>query len=234
MKDFIISPPFGRYFSHPKATSVKGSYTWERRKGLVINTLKSFRPTKDGWVNKIGLRNCGLQNVIFNNKNIYSIAGIHDNDWMKMISIIPERSMIELNFSCPNVDNYNIDIGAVEWAASHYNVIVKVAPDIFSERTIERCINAGVQHVHLTNTMSVETGGESGGRLKPISLGLVKETRQQYPDASIIGGGGIYDVQDVYDYRDAGANKFSLATAFMIPWRGYKIIKDYYATVVKR
>ena len=233
MKDFIISPPFGRYFSHENATSVKGSYTWERRRGLIIQTLKTFRPTKKGWVNKIGLRNPGLQNIKFNRNNIYSIAGINDNDWTKMLSIIPVRCMIELNLSCPNVDDCGIDIGAIQWACNYFTIIVKIGPVIGAEKIIEQCIDAGVHHIHLTNTLPVENGGESGRRLKPISLGLVKETRQQYPNVSIIGGGGIYDIQDVYDYREAGANKFSLATAFMVPWRGFKILREY-ATVVKR
>lgn len=234
LKDFIISPPFGRYISHPDATSVKGSYTWERRNGLVLQTLKTFRPTKGGWVNKIGLRNRGIQNVSFSRNNIYSIAGINDNDWLKMLAVIPKGHMIELNLSCPNVDHYIIDIGAIEWACNHFTTIVKIAPVSGADKIIEQCVNAGVHHIHLTNTLPVENGGESGSKLKPISLGLVKETRQQYPTVSIIGGGGIYDVQDVYDYRDAGANKFSIATAFMMPWRGFRIIKDYYATVMKR
>lgn len=228
MKDFIISPPFGRYFSHEHATSVKGSYTWERRKGLILQALKTVRPTKQGWRNKIGLRNCGLQNVKFKRGNIYSIAGINDGDWEKMISIIPHGHLVELNASCPNVDHYEIDTDAVKLAVRNHVTIVKIAPVKDAATAIEQCVKAGAHHIHLTNALPVEKGGESGGKLKPVSMGLVRETREQYPDLSIIGGGGIYSVDDVYAYREAGANKFSLSTAFMVPWRGFKIIRDYY------
>lgn len=228
MKDFIISPPFGRYFSHEKAMSVKGSYTWEPRKGLILQALKTVRPTEDGWVNKIGLRNPGLRNVSFKRGNIYSIAGINEGDWTKMISFIPHGHFVELNFSCPNVDHYTIDAEAVKLAIRNHVVIAKVAPVKDAAKAIEMCVNAGVHHIHLTNALPVPQGGESGGKLKPVSMGLVRETREQYPDLSIIGGGGIYSVDDVYAYREAGANKFSLSTAFMVPWRGFKIIRDYY------
>lgn len=228
METFIISPPFGMYFSHEKATSVKGSYTWERRKGLIRQVLKTVRPTKDGWVNKIGLRNPGIRDVRFVRGNIYSIAGINDGDWLKMLSFMPHGHMIELNFSCPNVDHYTIPADIVEFAVKHFIVIAKVAPVKDAATAIEMCVNAGAHHVHLTNALPVEQGGESGGRLKPVSLGLVKEAREQYPDLSIIGGGGIYSVNDVYEYRKAGANKFSLSTAFMVPFRAKKIINDYH------
>jgi dihydroorotate dehydrogenase len=228
MKDFIISPPFGRYFSHPKATSVKGSYTWERRNGLILQVLKTVRPTKDGWINKIGLRNSGIRSVSFKSENIYSIAGINDGDWDKMIDAIPDGNLVECNFSCPNVDHYTIDAEVIVKAAKKFTVIAKVPPVNGADKVIQMCVEAGAHHIHLTNALPVDRGGESGGKLKPVSLGLVKETRQQYPDLSIIGGGGIYSVDDVYSYRNAGANKFSLSTAFMVPWRGYRIINDFY------
>ena len=228
MKDFIISPPFGRYISHEKATSVKGSYTWERRNGLVLQVLKTIRPTEHGWRNKIGLRNCGIRSVKFQRGNIYSIAGINDGDWKNMISVIPHGHMLELNFSCPNVDHYTIDADIIKDASRWFEVIAKIAPVKDAQNAIEMCVKAGAHHIHLTNALPIDKGGESGGRLKPVSLGLVKETREQFPDISIIGGGGIYSVNDVYDYRKAGANKFSLSTAFMVPWRGFKIINDFY------
>jgi len=228
MKDFIISPPFGMYFSHPNATSVKGSYTWERRKGLILQVLKTVRPTKGGWVNKIGLRNPGIRDVEFVHGNIYSIAGINDGDWTKLLTYIPHGHLVELNYSCPNVHHYNIDDEAIKLAVRNHVTIVKIAPVAGAEVAVEMAVNAGAHHIHLTNALPVEQGGESGGKLKQWSLRLVREIREQYPDISIIGGGGIYSVNDVYEYRKSGANKFSLSTAFMVPFRAKKIINDYY------
>lgn len=228
MKDFIISPPFGRYFSHEKANSVKGSYTWERRNGLIFQALKTVRPTQQGWRNKIGLRNCGIRKVKFQRDNIYSIAGINDGDWNNLVAVIPHGHIVEFNFSCPNVDHYTIDADIIKESTKWFETIAKIAPVKDAPAAIEMCVNTGAHHIHLTNALPIEKGGESGARLKPISMGLVRETREQYPHISIIGGGGIYSVNDVYEYKKAGANKFSLSTAFMKPWRGFKIINDYY------
>ena len=65
----FISPPFGNYIYLPNTMSIKGSYTLEPRPGLLIQQiLKTFRYSfkYKGWVNKIGLRNKGLEYGIKN------------------------------------------------------------------------------------------------------------------------------------------------------------------------
>jgi len=64
----FISPPFGNYIHLPQTKSIKGSYTLEPRDGLFLQILKTLRFSfdKNGWVNKIGLRNKGLQYGIDN------------------------------------------------------------------------------------------------------------------------------------------------------------------------
>ena len=82
----FIGPPFGNYISLPNTISIKGSFTLEPREGLFMQILKTLRYSYHykGWVNKIGLRNAGIdyavasynseiQNETENKEVIYSI-----------------------------------------------------------------------------------------------------------------------------------------------------------------
>jgi len=57
----FISPPFGNYIHLPYMKSIKGSYTLNYRPWLFSQIIKTLRYTDKGWVNKIGLRNKGLE-----------------------------------------------------------------------------------------------------------------------------------------------------------------------------
>ena len=105
----FISPPFGNYIYLPNTMSIKGSYTLEPRYGLIQQILKTFRYSFQykGWVNKIGLRNKGLEYGIKNYnpcRDIISIAILNKEEIPKIINILPEDTNIELNISCPNVN----------------------------------------------------------------------------------------------------------------------------------
>ena len=58
----FIGPPFGNYVSLPNTTSIKGSFTLEPRSGLFSQIIKTLRYSfqDKGWINKIGLRNPGI------------------------------------------------------------------------------------------------------------------------------------------------------------------------------
>ena len=58
----FISPPFGTYLNLPNTNSIRGSFTLEPRKGLILQILKTLRYSNihNGWINKIGLRNPGI------------------------------------------------------------------------------------------------------------------------------------------------------------------------------
>ena len=67
---FFISPPFGNYLNLNNTMSIKGSYTLEPRSGLLSQIAKTLRYSfvYNGWVNKIGLRNPGIDYAIKNYK----------------------------------------------------------------------------------------------------------------------------------------------------------------------
>jgi isoquinoline 1-oxidoreductase beta subunit len=92
-----ISPPFGNYISYRNTTRIRGTFTAERRSGLIWHTLRSLRTVKGGWINQIGFRNKGLHNVFkFDKNSVYSLAAI-DNNWIKLFALLPKNTKIELN-----------------------------------------------------------------------------------------------------------------------------------------
>ena len=89
--------------------SIKGSYTLQPRPGILAQIFKTFRYSfkYKGWVNKIGLRNKGLEYGIKNYnpyRDIISIAILDKEEIPKIINLLPENTNIELNISCPNVN----------------------------------------------------------------------------------------------------------------------------------
>ena len=214
-----ISPPFGNYIHRKGATSIRGTFTYNRRWGLMWNTLRSLRTVEGGWINQIGFRNKGLKNVSkFNSKSVYSIAAL-DNSWNKLFGLLPSDAKVELNAGCPNVGAYTLKRCNIRpFVENHDSVIVKVSPYV-TRQFLDECQDVGVKTVHLCNTIPSPKGGISGKQLKNLCLPLVESVATTY-NMDIIAGGGIYSSQDVVDYANAGASHFSVSTLFITnPWQ---------------
>ena len=84
----FISAPFGNYLTHKNATSVIGTFTLNKRSGLLMQMIKTLRYSfKDGcWYNALGLRNPGIIDGIgkYKPNNILSIAAIEEGDWHEL------------------------------------------------------------------------------------------------------------------------------------------------------
>ncbi len=110
----FISPPFGNYINFEKTTPIRGSFTLYPRPGLFTQILKTLRFSvkKNGWINKIGLRNPGIDYAIktYKKGEIISIAINDRTDAGRIGSKIPEDMDIEINISCPNVEKKKIYI----------------------------------------------------------------------------------------------------------------------------
>ena len=63
---YFISPPFGNYLDLNHITSIKGSFTLFPRPGLISRVIFTLRYSfiNEGWINKIGLRNPGIDYAI--------------------------------------------------------------------------------------------------------------------------------------------------------------------------
>ena len=158
---------------------------------------------------------------------LISVAGIGgDSDWRKMADQIPNECMVEINVGCPNVGSYNIaDFIICEYVDKFRLVSLKIPP---TQEAVDMAINAyynsRIRYIHISNTIPTKRGGESGKRLKEINIPLIKQLKLTLPDINIIGGGGIYSPQDLIDYKDAGADYYSLATVWFTPWKVKKIV----------
>ena len=63
----FISPPFGNYLGFlPGTTAIYGSYTLFPRPGLFSQIRKTlhYSHKNNGWINKIGLRNKGIDYMV--------------------------------------------------------------------------------------------------------------------------------------------------------------------------
>ena len=86
----FISPPFGNYLSLPKTVTIKGSYTLYPRTGLFAQIIKTLRYSSldGGWINKIGLRNPGID---------YAIKYYKPNSDYRKNKIIKEFSKFQIS-----------------------------------------------------------------------------------------------------------------------------------------
>ena len=225
MKKFIAAP-FGNYIKTNKTISVSGSWTIEKRTGRIIQIAKTLRYTKRGWVNKIGLRNPGLQSGIKNYQNgeVFSIAGIEKDDWRVFSQKLPENFNLEINMSCPNIDKHYIE-GIEDFNnESREWFIGKISPNTTFEE-LEKFIKVfEFKQIHACNTLPIEKGGLSGRELIPYTTKFIKHIKKNYPHIPVIAGGGIYATKDIEYYRDIGADHVSLGTVCFNPLKLGKLL----------
>lgn len=226
VKRVIISPPFGRYIERPWATSVKGSYTFDRRNGLIRQALKTIRPTRNGWINKIGLRNKGIFCVYpWRDDVIYSFAAYQESEELARIynyisrcSFVPDNINVEINVSCPNIHGESVKFEHVKPFIDRYEwVSVKLPPTDEAYYWLDKLNGSGVV-AHLSNTIPTPKGGLSGHSIGVRNIPLIKYAKEN-TDLKVIAGGGVYSANDVDEYLNLGADYISLATVFFSPWR---------------
>lgn len=230
--NIVISPPFGNYVCPNGATRIRGSFTIDRRKGIIKQALKTIRPVKGGWVNKMGLRNCGIVYGMLRGNvatDIYSLATVSSSgEWDYFLSIVPDHFMVEVNVGCPNVDEHEITSQQLSKFAKRYRLAILKVPGVYKEAWdfIEMGYDAGFRYFHISNTVPVARGGESGTRVQTVSLPLIIATKHTYDDVTVIGGGGIYTPEDVRRYRGVGVDVFSLSSIWFTPWRVPAVLKE--------
>jgi dihydroorotate dehydrogenase (NAD+) catalytic subunit len=103
------------------------------------------------------------------------------------------------------------------------------------------CLQAGSDFLVLTNTvwgagvdlwerrptLNTAIGGYSGPPLKPIALRCVIEVHRSFPEATIVGCGGVATGADVVEYLLAGASAVQMGTVhFAEPKAGRRIHRE--------
>jgi dihydroorotate dehydrogenase (NAD+) catalytic subunit len=229
--------------------------------GVVTKSImmapRSGRPTPrmaetpSGMLNSIGLQGPGIDAFLDKDlawlasrkaRAVVSIAGGSVDEYAKLAARLrgrPGLTMIEVNISCPNVEDrgqvFACDprasasvIQAVKRSApSGVPVLAKLSPDVTDITQIARaCVDAGADGLSVINTllgMVIDTdtlrpalggvtGGLSGPAIRPVAVRCVWQIRQALPDVPILGMGGIRTGLDALEFVLAGANAVSIGT----------------------
>jgi dihydroorotate dehydrogenase (NAD+) catalytic subunit len=208
--------------------------------------------TPSGMLNSIGLQGPGIDSFIENDlawlaehgaRTVVSIAGGQTDEFVELARKLygnPAVSMLEVNISCPNVENrgqvFACDviassrvISAVRRAADpRQPVFAKLSPDVTDITLIARaCAEAGADGFSLINTLlglvidtetmapalGGVTGGLSGPAIRPVAVRCVWQVKQAVPYLPILGMGGIRTGLDALEFILAGASAVSVGTA---------------------
>lgn len=239
MSTFFISPPFGNWFNLDNFISIRGSFTLHPRSGLISQIAKTLRYSwiYHGWVNKIGLRNRGIDyaiqrwkddTVIAREQYVTSVAILDRSEIPELLQRIPDAMNLEINVSCPNTEKDVVghaeDISGFlkperKWC------IVKLSPTV-EHATIHSYYQQGFRQFNCGNTYPVPEGGLSGPTLKPYHGNLIRYIKDNFPDTTVIATGGIRCWKDVEYYRECGADHFSVSTVMFNPYRFYRLWRE--------
>ena len=230
--------------------------------GVVTKSIqiepRSGRPTPrmaetpSGMLNSIGLQGPGIE--AFLDKDLrwladndvraaVSIAGGSVDDYAKLAAKLRGQkglAMIEVNISCPNVEDrgqvFACDPGAAHAvvaavkrnAPTGVPVFAKLSPDVTDIVAIARaCVDANADGLSLINTtlgiaidhdtmrptLAGVTGGLSGPAIRPLALRCVWQVHAALPDVPLMGIGGIRTGLDALEFILAGASALQVGTA---------------------
>jgi dihydroorotate dehydrogenase (NAD+) catalytic subunit len=157
-----------------------------------------------------------------------SVGGFSAQDYAQTCADLHDVT-IELNLSCPNVDEAPetaADIVAACRAATPLPLYVKLSPALPDVGAVARAVQAsGADGLSLVNTirgleldprtlrprLARAVGGYSGPALKPIALAAVYAAYRA-TGLPIVGMGGVWTGRDALDFIAAGASAIALGT----------------------
>jgi dihydroorotate dehydrogenase len=229
----FISPPFGNYLGFlPGTTAIYGSYTLSARPGLFSQIRKTlhYSHENNGWINKIGLRNKGIDYMVgkwkksifsfIHRNNVVSIAILKHNDINCLLDKIPDDMNLEINISCPNTKEDLVKKDVQKFLNPKRKFCsVKCSP-LTKPEDIDYFYELGFRTFHFSNTLPVPNGGLSGIALIPYTSFLTKYTRDKYGDeVYIISGGGVRNIEQVQKYEHFGCNAVSVSSLCFDPFK---------------
>ncbi|TRZ57216.1 MAG: dihydroorotate dehydrogenase [Streptomycetaceae bacterium] len=224
----------------------------------VMNKARTGRPTPrmaetaSGMLNSIGLQGPGIDAFIAKDipylieqkaRIIVSIAGETVEEYATLarkLRSVSGISAVEVNISCPNVENRGLVFacdpeasrrvidGVRRTLGGELPIIAKLSPDVTDLVSIAKgVVDAGADALALINTvlgmvinldtmrphLGGKTGGLSGPAIKPIAIRAVYQVHEAMPKVPILGMGGISNGRDALEMIAAGASGVSIGTA---------------------
>jgi dihydroorotate dehydrogenase (NAD+) catalytic subunit len=192
--------------------------------------------TDHGMLNAIGLANPGRERFLAEPLPALrglgvplwvSVGGFSASDYAETCARL-EGVTIELNLSCPNVDEAPesaAEIVAACRAATPLPLYAKLSPAAWDVAELAGSAEAGcadclslVQKARglaldrrLRPCLARSLGGYSGPALKPVALAAVYACRRATP-LPIVGMGGVWSGRDVLEFLACGATDVALGT----------------------
>ena len=224
----------------------------------VMNKPRHGRPTPrmaetpSGMLNSIGLQGPGIDAFLANDvpwlvkkgaRVIISIAGETLDEYSvlaRKIRAVQGISALEVNISCPNVENRGMVFacqtdtaaraidGVRKIIGGEIPIIAKLTPDVTDITTIASAVmDAGADALALINTvlgmvinletmrphLGGKTGGLSGPAIRPIAVSAIYQVHSALPHVPILGMGGVASGRDALELILAGASGISVGTA---------------------
>ncbi len=201
-----------------------------------------------GMLNSVGLQNPGVKHFIENDipflrqydtKIVVNVCGHSIDQYKDVVKELrgQDIDLLELNISCPNVDEGGMAFGTdpvmVERVVREVKkeadkpLIVKLSPNVTDiTATAKAAVCGGADALSLINTLTGmkidihkrapvlyrKIGGMSGPAVKPVALRMVYEVCKCV-DVPVIGMGGISDGEDALEFIMAGATAIAIGTA---------------------
>jgi dihydroorotate dehydrogenase (NAD+) catalytic subunit len=208
--------------------------------------------TPSGMLNSIGLQGPGIDSFLANDvpwlleqkaRVIVSIAGETIEEYSTLarkLRSVSGLSAVEVNISCPNVENRGLVFacdpdasrrvidGVRKTIGGELPIIAKLSPDVTDLPAIARgVVDAGADALALINTvlgmvinldsmrphLGGKTGGLSGPAIRPVAVRAIYQVHAALPQIPILGMGGVTSGRDALELILAGASGVSVGTA---------------------
>ena len=224
----------------------------------VMNKPRHGRPTPrmaetpSGMLNSIGLQGPGIDAFLATDvpwlleqkaRVIVSIAGETIEEYSTLarkLRSVSGISAVEVNISCPNVENRGMVFacdpdasrrvidGVRKAIGGELPIIAKLSPDVTNLPDIAKgVVDAGADALALINTvlgmvinidtmrthLGGKTGGLSGPAIRPIAVRAIYQVHAALPQIPILGMGGVASGRDALELILAGASGVSVGTA---------------------
>jgi dihydroorotate dehydrogenase (NAD+) catalytic subunit len=208
--------------------------------------------TPSGMLNSIGLQGPGIDAFLAHDvpwlieqkaRVIVSIAGETIEEYSTLARKLRSASgisAVEVNISCPNVENRGLVFacdpdasrrvidGVRKTIGGELPIIAKLSPDVTNLPEIAKSVvDAGADALALINTvlgmvinletmkphLGGKTGGLSGPAIRPIAVRAIYQVHAALPHIPILGMGGVASGRDALELILAGASGISVGTA---------------------